>query len=223
MQFIEQVANELGMTADDKSMFTVPKATYTKYCRNVIYDTTKKQINLFENIVTFPKEAVKVRDKQKALIMFLDHYPKYQDRNYMFVWFKMAHDCYLNQCMIDIPNYEFTNRSVNHLEMSFAKKLKNNPLNDQKDFVRGSLNLNAPHKEEFTSIKDLTECHEPIVTEPDDIYHPISNVRNNVVQMQPYECNNGYLINQSHLDYQSSDETNDIAQLTIQFNRLAIK
>ncbi len=131
--------------------------------------------------------------------------------------------------MIDIPNYEFTNRSVNHLEMSFAKKLKNNPLNDQKDFVRGSLNLNAPHKEEFTSIKDLTECHEPIVTEPDDIYHPISNAHklslefNDQNQMQPYECNNGYLINQSHLDYQSSDETNDIAQLTIQFNRLAIK
>ena len=132
-----------------------------------------KQINLFENIVTFPKGAVKVRDKQKALIMFLDHYPKYQDRNYMFVWFKMAHDCYLNQCMIDIPNYEFTSRSVNHSEMSFTKKLKNNTLDDQKDFVRGSVNLNAPHK-------DLTECHEPIVTEPDEIYHPISNARNNV-------------------------------------------
>ncbi len=29
MQFIEQVANELGMTADDKSMFTVLNATYT--------------------------------------------------------------------------------------------------------------------------------------------------------------------------------------------------
>ena len=121
----------------------------------------------------------------------------------------MAHDCYLNQCMIDIPNYEFTSRSVNHLEMSFVKKLKNNPLD-------------VPHK-------DLTERHEPIVTEPDDIYHPISNAHklslefNDQNQMQPYECNNGYLINQSHLDYQSSDETNDIAQLTIQFNRLAIK
>lgn len=204
MQFIEQVAMELRMTEEDKCMFTQPRATYTKYCRNVIYDTNQKQITLFENIATFPENAINVRDKQKALIMFLDYNPKYQDRNYIFVWFKMAHECYLNQCMIEIPDYEFSrsSKSVKHSEMSFTKKLKKNSRNDSD----GQINA-LPEG----IIRPITN-HQPIVTEPDELY-----------PMQPHEYTVKSYINQSYSRPSSANENNEIDQLIIQFNRLAIE
>lgn len=83
------------MTQNVVSQFTTSKATYNEYCREVVYSINKNQMILFLNILNFPDDDTTLKDKQKRLIMFLDHNKKYKDRNYILIWFNITCDCYL--------------------------------------------------------------------------------------------------------------------------------
>lgn len=128
---INQVAKELNMTQEDINKFTQPNAIHKKYRRTVIYEMTKSQIDLFTIIMTFPDNVLTVKDRQRALIMFLDKRPEFQANDYFTIWFKIAHEFYKNcytKILIENVQFQKAQRCDNHqLEMSFSN-LATNPL-----------------------------------------------------------------------------------------------
>ena len=114
------------MTQEDINKFTQPNAIHKKYRRTVIYEMTKYQLDLFTIIVSFPENVLTVKDKQKALIMFLDKRPEFQANNYITIWFKIAHEFYKNnytKLLIDNVEFQKAQRCVNNqLEMSFSNR-----------------------------------------------------------------------------------------------------
>ena len=126
---ISQVAKELNMTQEDINKFTEPNAIHKKYRRTVIYEMTKYQLDLFTIIVTFPDNVLTVKDKQKALIMFLDKRPEFQANSYITIWFKIAHEFYKNnytKLLIENVEFQKAQRCVNNqLEMSFSNRATN--------------------------------------------------------------------------------------------------
>ena len=129
MSFINQVINELHMTKEDLSMFTPPAVIYQNYCRNIIYSIRKYEFELLEIVAQFPANIRTVREKQKVLIMFVEVYPKYQDNNFIMIWFKFAHEMFLTKQKIYIEEFEFQSPKKNNtssLSMSFSQTLNQN-------------------------------------------------------------------------------------------------
>ena len=160
MIFIDKVIKELNMTQNDISQFSQPKATYNQYCREVIYDINKNQMGLFLNLVNFPDEDVKLRDQQKRLIMFLDHNEKYKDKNYVLIWFNIAHDCFLNKSKFNIEPYEFKKSSKKSSKpqlMSFTNSFESNTNNVNTNSINTNINPNNPNN--CIALKDEATDH----------------------------------------------------------------
>ena len=61
------ISQQLQMIPEDLSKFTTPKAIYARYQRHLIYDMNKSQLDLFDNLMIFPKfHASTVNIKKKS-------------------------------------------------------------------------------------------------------------------------------------------------------------
>ena len=95
-EFFQQVINELQLNVDDLSIFTPPKRRYNKYDRNIIYEMSKQQFDILQNVIEFPENITKVKDMQKCLITYLDSHPKFQDMDYRHIWIRYDHQNCIN-------------------------------------------------------------------------------------------------------------------------------
>lgn len=74
----------------------------------------------------FPKTIHSVKGKQKTLIMFLEYYPKYQDSNFIMIWFKFAHQMFLQKKKVYIDEFTFQYPKRNNfipMTMPFSHKI----------------------------------------------------------------------------------------------------
>lgn len=131
--FIQQVINELQMTEEDIRIFSKPKALYKNYTRRLIYDMDKYQLNLFQNVATFPAHIKTVNQRHKVLIMFIEKNRKFIDDNYISIWFRMAHECYLTGKKVSIQEFPFekASRVSNDQYPVMSFNIKNNIPQEQ--------------------------------------------------------------------------------------------
>lgn len=105
----------------DLSLFTHPKKTYTKYVRNIIYEMSKQQFGILQNVVEFQEDVTKVKDMQKSLITYLDAHPEFQDIDYPYILLHFTHKFYIeNGSKIKIENNNFQFSHAGQVPMSFA-------------------------------------------------------------------------------------------------------
>lgn len=146
--FVHQVIEELKLNETDLSLFTPPKKTYSKYVRNIIYEMTKQQFGIMQNVIEFPEDVTKVKDMQRCLITYLDSHPKYQDSDYRYIWLRFAHQYYLNNgTRIKIENNNFQSSHAGQIPMSFVNNFSNN------DTIKYS--THTPIVEEIEDSNDL--------------------------------------------------------------------
>ena len=135
--FIQAIIQKLGMTKQDLDLFVPPRAIYQKYCRSVIYDLNKVQLDLFMNIVEFDKTDKTVDQRRRALIMFLECNTIFQDTNYIFIWFRIAEEFIKKGKKIIIKHREFQNynrtEQHNNYTMSFSQKKNIQMYKDEED------------------------------------------------------------------------------------------
>ena len=146
------------MTQDNIHKFTEPNSIHKNYRRTVIYEMTKYQLDLFTIIMTFPDNVLTVKDKQKALIMFLDKRPEFQSNNYITIWFKIAHEFYKNnytKILIENVQFQKAQRCVNNnnLEMSFSN-LATNPLQQSGQVQHANSNYSIEYPDESNESDD---------------------------------------------------------------------
>ncbi|KAK8837187.1 hypothetical protein M9Y10_036916 [Tritrichomonas musculus] len=117
---------ELGIKKEDMAIFTPPKCTCDRYQRSIIYSINKYQFELLQNVIEFEPGINTVEKMRKSLIIFLDLYKEFQDTNYFFIFFKFAHQFYLNNySKVLITNIQFQSSQkskTSNCKMSFTNK-----------------------------------------------------------------------------------------------------
>lgn len=150
--FLNQMISELGLKPEDLQKLMQPKAIHNKYRRNIIYDMSKDQIDLFNNICAFPENAQTVKEKQKLLIMFLEKNEKFQDNNYISIWFRLAHEFYLNHKQEIETDFKPASKCQNtKWEMSFAKHIDDPPTDMFNEDPIGALCVQLDFTLDFNS------------------------------------------------------------------------
>ncbi|KAK8853696.1 hypothetical protein M9Y10_017257 [Tritrichomonas musculus] len=162
-EFVQQVINELQLNSDDLLLFTPPKRSYTKYVRTIIYDMSKQQFGIFQNVIEFPENITKVKDMQKCLITYLELHPKFQDIDYRHIWIRFAHQFYMNNGKkTKIDNNDFQISHAGQIPMSFINNFPNNAPKVEE--IEETDNLIMIHNEQKALMYD---------NDDDDIQHLI--------------------------------------------------
>lgn len=102
------IAQQLQMKPEDLSKFTTQKAIQAVYQRRLIYDMNKSQLDIFDNLMIFPKNHTHtVKEKKEVLIMFIESNPKFKDISYVHIWFRIAEVCLRTKTRIKVPYIPF--------------------------------------------------------------------------------------------------------------------
>ena len=91
-----QVAQELGMTEYELKQIPPPRIIGRKFNREIIYKMLKADFQFLEKVAVFPSNMTTVKDKCLTLISYVEHYPKFQGCTFNEIWFRFAHEYYLN-------------------------------------------------------------------------------------------------------------------------------
>ncbi|KAK8857534.1 hypothetical protein M9Y10_015939 [Tritrichomonas musculus] len=129
IQFMNKVASELQMTAEDMQKFPEPE-NFNEYCRSIIYGMSKTQFRLLKSIADFPRNVTKVKHMKRVLIMYIQKYPQFEGCNFNEIWCRFAHSAYISRRKVQIKEFGFENgRKVEALEFSFSNIF--NPIGHQ--------------------------------------------------------------------------------------------